>query len=247
MQATKPGITSVKGTIRLSTPPIIRIGLIGDRNLSVTAHRAIEQALPLTAAAMGASIEYQWLATDSINAAHLPSFNGLWCVPASPYRDTDAVLATIRYAREKAIPFLGTCGGFQYALLEYAQNALGWSDAEHGELPSQGGRAVIAPLSCALVEARQSIRLAEGSHAALAYGALCIEEGYRCRYGLNPQFAASLLDGPLHATGWDEDGEVRVVELAGAGFFVATLFQPERIALEGQIPPLVRSWLRACC
>ena len=226
--------------------PTLHVGLIGDRDLSVTAHLAIEQALPLTAAALGISLKYEWLTTDSINAECLPSFNGLWCVPASPYRDTDAVLAAIRYAREHATPFLGTCGGFQHALLEYAQNALGWSDAEHGELPSQGGRAVIAPLSCALIEARQSIRLAEGSHTAQAYGISCIEEGYRCRYGLNPQFAVELLDGPLRATGWDEDREVRVVESTGLGFFVATLFQPERVALEAQVPPLVRSWLQAC-
>ncbi|VVO10085.1 CTP synthase [Pseudomonas fluorescens] len=230
----------------MSTPSAIRVGLIGDRNLSVTAHRAIEQALPLTAAAIGLNVEYEWLATESINTARLPSFNGLWCVPASPYRDTEAVLAAIRYAREQTIPFLGTCGGFQHALLEYALNALGWSDAEHGELPSQGGRAVIAPLSCALVEARQSIRLADGSLAAQAYGASYIEEGYRCRYGLNPEFAAGLLDGSLRATGWDEDGEVRVVELAGSEFFVATLFQPERVALEGHVPPLVLRWLQAC-
>ncbi|MGV8918817.1 MAG: CTP synthase [Pseudomonas sp.] len=230
----------------MSSQPTLRVGLIGDRDLSVTAHRAIEQALPLTAAALGISLEYEWLATDAINPARLPSFNGLWCVPASPYRDTDAVLATIRYAREHAVPFLGTCGGFQHAMLEYAQNALGWNDAEHGELPSQGGRAVIAPLSCALIEARQSIRLAEGSRAARAYGALSIEEGYRCRYGINSEFAAELLDGPLRATGWDEDGEVRVVELAGAGFFVATLFQPERATLKGEVPALVRGWVRAC-
>jgi CTP synthase (UTP-ammonia lyase) len=230
----------------MSTLPAICVGLIGDRDPSVTAHRAIEQALPLTAAAIGISVEFEWLATDSIDLAHLPSFDGLWCVPASPYRDTDAVLAAINYGREQAIPFLGTCGGFQHALLEYARNALGWRDAEHGELPGEGGRAVIAPLTCALVETQQSIRLDDGSRIAQAYGALRIQEGYRCRYGLNPQFAVELLNGPLCATGWDEGGEVRVVELTGAGFFVATLFQPERIALEGTIPPLVKSWLQAC-
>lgn len=230
----------------MSLLPTIRVGLIGDRDLSVTAHRAIEQALPLTAAAIGIRVEYEWLATDAIDVARLPYFNGLWCVPASPYRDTEAVLDAIRYAREQAIPFLGTCGGFQHALLEYALNGLGWSDAEHGELPSQGGRVVIAPLTCSLVETRQSIRLEEGSTTSLAYGTSSIEEGYRCRYGLNPEFAAGLLDGSLRATGWDEDGEVRVVELAGADFFVATLFQPERVALEAKVPPLVRSWLQAC-
>lgn len=60
----------------------IRVGLIGDRDLTVTAHRAIEIPLPLTAAAVGINVDYEWLATDSISAANLPGFSGLWCVPA---------------------------------------------------------------------------------------------------------------------------------------------------------------------
>jgi len=61
-------------------------------------------------------------------------FDGFWCVPASPYRDIDGALRAIRFAREQRRPFLGTCGGFQHAVLEYARNVLGWADAEHGEL-----------------------------------------------------------------------------------------------------------------
>ncbi|MFJ4346236.1 CTP synthase [Pseudomonas sp. NPDC089401] len=225
----------------------LRVGLIGDRDTTaVTAHRAIEAALPLAFDALGIEAEYHWLPTQALAEKRLSDFDGLWCVPGSPYTDTNAVLAAIRFAREQAIPFLGTCGGFQHALLEYAQNVLGWADAEHGELPSQGGRAIIAPLSCALVEKRQSIRLLDSSRIAQAYGTALVEEGYRCNYGLNPQFAAALLDGQLRATGWDEGAEVRAVELQGDGFFVATLFQPERAALNGQVPPLVRGWLQAC-
>lgn len=230
----------------MSNTSTVRVGLIGDRDLSVTAHRAIEQALPLTADVSGIHLEYEWLATDLLDVARLDEFDGLWCVPASPYRDTARALAAIGYAREHRVPFLGTCGGFQHAVLEYARNALQWRDAEHGELPSEGGRAVIAPLSCALVEARQSIRLLADSHIATAYNTATIEEGYRCSYGLSPEFAAALLAGPLRATGWDEGGEVRAIELQGHPFFVATLFQPERVALQGQVPELVRSWLRAC-
>lgn len=118
--------TTVKGTTYDYTAGIC-VGLIGDGDPSVTAHRAIEQALPLTAATVGIGVEFKWLATDSTAPAQLPNFDGLWCVPASPYRDTDAVLAAINYGREH--PFLGTYGGFQHALLEYARNALSWRDA----------------------------------------------------------------------------------------------------------------------
>ncbi|MFO1401689.1 MAG: GNAT family N-acetyltransferase [Steroidobacteraceae bacterium] len=90
------------------------------------------------------------------------------------------------------------------------------------------------------------MRFAPGSLIAGAYGADAAEEGYHCNYGLNPAFAAALLQGPLRATAHDAAGEVRAVELAGHPFFVATLFQPERAALEGRLPPLVGAFVDAC-
>jgi len=63
---------------------------------------------------------------------------------------------------------------------------------------------------------------------------------------LNPQFAAALTSGPLRITARDEAGEVRAVELDGHPFFAATLFQPERAALQGIAPPLVVAFVRAC-
>ena len=80
---------------------------------------------------------------------------------------------------------------------------------------------------------------APGSLVARLYGRTDAVEGYHCRYGLNPRYAARLSEGDLRAVGWDAAGEVRAVELASHPFFVATLFQPERAALGGTVPPLV--------
>ena len=66
------------------------------------------------------------------------------------------------------------------------------------------------------------------------------------RYGLNPDFRAALVRGPLRATAHDTAGDTRAVELDGHPFFVATLFQPERAALEGRVPPLVAAFVQAC-
>src|SRR5262245_39920952 len=119
----------------LSYPPRMRIGLIGDHDPAVTAHRAIPRALELAAERLGVTVETEWIPTEEIeNEERVSAFDGLWCVPASPYRSTEGALRAIRFAREQGRPFLGTCGGFQHALLEYARDVLGWSDAEHGEL-----------------------------------------------------------------------------------------------------------------
>ena len=224
----------------------LRVGLIGDHDPAVTAHRAIPRALALAAARIGIPVEPVWVPTEEIHgAARLAGFPALWCVPASPYRSTEGALLAIRFAREQGRPFLGTCGGFQHALLEYARGVLGWEDAAHRELSPDSPRAVIAPLSCGLVEVEGAIRLVPGSRLACAYGALQAREGYHCNYGLNPAFREALLSGPLCVAAEDAAGDVRGVELDGHPFFVATLFQPERAALQGRVPPLAEAFLRS--
>jgi len=225
----------------------IRIALIGDYAPQVTAHQAIPIALGMAAEALQLDVQFRWLATDQIRTnTPLQDFDGFWCVPGSPYRNMDGALRAIRFAREQQRPFLGTCGGFQHAVLEYARDVLGWEDAEHGETHPDAARALLTPLTCSLVEAVDSIHLVEGSLIANAYETTEIREGYHCRFGVNPEFERELLIQQLHAVGHDSQGDLRAVELTGHPFFVATLFQPERAALKGILPPLVRAFIKAC-
>lgn len=225
----------------------ITVGLIGDYSESVPAHRAIPPALQRAAGALHREVAFEWIPTEEVTSvSRIARFDGLWCVPASPYRSMEGALLAIRHARESAVPFLGTCGGFQHAVVEYARNVLGWADAQHAETAPGAARAVISPLACALVEATGVVRLFPGSRIAAAYGVSETTEGYRCRYGLNPEFQAALVAGPLRAAADDETGEIRAVELDGHPFFVATLFQPERAALRGESAPLVTAFVGAC-
>jgi CTP synthase (UTP-ammonia lyase) len=222
------------------------IGLVGDYDADVPAHQAIPRALALAESALGAPLEFRWLPTETIDSdAALAPFDALWCVPASPYRSMAGALRAIRFARASPRPFLGTCGGFQHAVVEYAHNVLGWADAEHAETAPAAARPVIVPLACALVEVTDKVRLHPGSRIAAAYGAAEATEGYHCRYGLNEAFCGTLVSGALRVTAEDEAGDIRALELQGHPFFVATLFQPERAALAGRLPPLVAAFARA--
>jgi len=225
----------------------LHIGLIGDHDPTITAHQAIPLALSRAARPLGRCIAIEWLPTDTLlgDDRAFERFDALWCVPGSPYRSMAGALNAIRFARERAVPFLGTCGGFQHAVVEYARHVLGWADAEHAETAPDAARPVIAPLSCSLVEVSGSIRFVRGSRLAAIYGCAETTEGYHCRYGLNAEFRAALTAGPLRVAATDEAGDVRGLELAGHPFFVATLFQPERAALRGEAPPLVSALLRA--
>ena len=136
----------------------------------------------------------------------------------------EGALTAIRCAREGRIPFLGTCGGFQHAIIEYARNVLGWQDAAHGELDSTSTVAVISLLSCPLINVGGSVQLVAGTRIAAAYGTDEATEVYFCSYGVNPDFRASLVAGPLREAARDDTGDLRAVELDDHPFFVATLF-----------------------
>ncbi len=224
----------------------IRIALVGDFDASVPAHKAIPLALNLASRRLDISVAEEWIATDSIvDESRISGFDGLWCVPASPYRSMPGALRAIRFARETNLPFLGTCGGFQHAVLEYARNVLCWTDADHGESSPDGGRLVISSLACAMVEKQETVRLWEGSLLRSACGVEEAVESYCCRFGINPRYQTELCSGSLQLAADNAVGEIRAVELAGHPFFISTLFQPERAALKGLGSPIVEAFVRA--
>jgi len=226
----------------------VTIALVGDYNPNVTAHQAIPKALDLAAENLGHIVTFDWVATSDIDcpdAQILDGYNGIWCVPASPYQSFDGALAAIRRARENRIAFMGTCGGYQHAILEYARNVLGLADAANAEIDPDAALPLIAPLSCALIDQDGGIDLAENSVIRKVCGTAHLTETYRCSFGFNPEYAHVLDGRDLRIVAWDQDRDPRAIELRGHPFFIGTAFQPERAALRGEDHPLINAFVRA--
>lgn len=225
----------------------IKIGLIGDYSPAVTAHIAIPKALALAAQKAGCDVQETWLPTEdtSRNIDLLSGYDALWCVPASPYKSMEGALAAIKFAREENIPFLGTCGGFQHAVIEYARNALGFAEADHAESNPEAVMPIITLLVCSLVEADGIINLKKDSRIRDIYGKDKIAEQYHCSFGFNQDYLPLLEKSAMKITAADQNGDPRVIELANHPFFIATLFQPERSALRGEWHPLIGAYLDA--
>lgn len=222
--------------------------LLGERSDAVAAHPAIEAALTMARDAAAIDLAWKWLRTDTVGTdprAALAGASGVWCTPGSPYASMPGALAAIRHARETRLPFMGTCGGFQHAVIEYARNVLNLREADHAETSPGAALPLISLLACSLVEQSGTVELRDGSRIRSAYGCEVIAERYHCRYGLKPDAEALLDDGDLCVSARDLAGEVRAIELRSHPFFVATLFQHERRALAGELPPLVRAFVQA--
>ena len=229
-------------------PIPIRIALVADCDPALRAHAAIPMALHLAADEMGCNIQPAWVATDSMTrtaTAKLEGFDAVWCTPGSPYRSMDGALRAIRYARENGRPFLGTCGGFQHAIIESLRNVAGFKEADHAESNPDAKMPVIARLACSLVERGGVIRLQAGTRIAAAYRRHEVTEGFHCNYGFDKRFEEALAKSGLKISGRDPAGDARVVELPNHPFFIATLFQPERSAFTARSHSLIKAFVEA--
>ena len=104
---------------------------------------------------------------------------------------------------------------------------------------------MVTALACSLVGQTHAVRLEPGSLAARLYERAEVLEDYYCNYGVNPEYRARLERGGLRVSGAGDEGEVRLVELPGHPFFLATLFLPQARSAPGAPHPLLAGWAAA--
>jgi CTP synthase (UTP-ammonia lyase) len=185
-----------------------------------------------------------WVSTEEIDKSLFERFSGIWIAPGSPQKNMDNTLWAIRYARENNVPCLGTCGGFQHLIIEYARNVLGFKDAQHTEYDPYASNLFISQPSCPLAGREMELTFSSGSQVAAIYGAVTATEQYYCNFGVNPDFISLLKSSSLKITGSDCEGEIRVVELPEHPFFMGTLFVPQARSTPEHPHPLETVFVR---
>jgi CTP synthase (UTP-ammonia lyase) len=236
----------------------VRIGILGDFNPEFRSHHAINNSLQHAALKLQLRVESAWLPTPPLlepaAAAKLDSFDGLFASSGSPYKSFDGILKGIEFARVHDRPFLGTCSGFQYALIECARNVLGLRDATTAEEDPHAENIVIYPVACAVPNRAPNapklsglisqIRLRPGSYLASYYGKELIEEEFFCNYEMNPEFEWMAMEAGFPVVARGSEGECRAIESPAHHFFIATLFQPQLSSREDSPHPLIVAFLQ---
>ncbi|RRV25229.1 CTP synthase [Stutzerimonas nitrititolerans] len=180
-------------------------------------------------------------------------------------RGVEGKIATVQYARENNIPYLGICLGMQVAVIEFARNVLGWADANSTEFDKDSGHPVVGLITewadaTGAVETRddasdlggtmrlgaQECGLEAGSRVFACYGAERIVERHRHRYEVNNNLLPQLQDAGLKITGRSSDGAlVEVVEAPDHPWFVACQFHPEFTSTPRDGHPLFSGFVQA--
>ena len=220
---------------------------MGERDSGFAPHYTLDAAVQHSAARLSLPVELSWLATPDISPdpeRMLGGCCGLWAAPGT-LASIDGALAGIRYAREKGIPFFGTCGGFQHAVLEFARHVLSYADAAHEAYEPSASRLFVTALACSIKGQAMPVHLLAGSRAHAAYGSDEVIEEYYCSHGINPRYQALLQERGLEITGRDGSGEPRILEIVAHPFYVATLFVPQTRSTLQAPHPLITGFLRA--
>jgi CTP synthase (UTP-ammonia lyase) len=221
---------------------MVHIGVVGDFDATNPTHVATTASLHHAAAGMGTAVDVDWIGTDRLDGtetATLLDVDGVVIAPGSPYRSLDGALRAIEHARRRDVPLLGTCGGFQHIVLEYARNVIGFEDAQHAEYDPYGSTLFITPLLCSLAGQTMTVQVKEGTAASDAYGRDTVTEHYYCNFGINPDHLDTIIEAGLTVSGTDLDDEPRILELPSHPFFMATLFVPQTSSTPGDPHPLL--------
>jgi len=215
------------------------IGLLGD-DRGHRSHQELNALVPELAERFG--VAATWVPTDS--AFDVTAFDGVWLVPGSPYADDQAVVEALTVVRTKQIPFLGTCGGMQYAVMEFLRTELGQA-ATHAESDGEREDNAVVPLACSLYGKEALVTPVDGSRFA-AWVPQPFHGMHFCNYAASAESVAALQGAGVVVGATGEDAGAEVLEFPDHPFYVVSMFQPHIGALAGApVHPLVEAFLRA--
>ena len=238
----EPDMTSWRAFVEKVKNPksVVDIALVGKYTELPDAYKSISESFIHAGAANEVKVKLHYVNSEHLTAENvaeqLGSMSAVMVAPGFGNRGIEGKLTAVRYAREKDVPFFGICLGMQCAVIEFARNVIGWSDANSSEM-AQTKHAVID-----LMEEQKNItakggtmrlggypcQLAKGSRAAEAYGKNSIVERHRHRYEFNSTFLADFEAAGMKAVGLNPDtGLVEVVEIPSHRWFVGTQYHPE--------------------
>jgi CTP synthase len=219
----------------------VRICLVGKYVELKDAYKSIQESFIHAGAENQCKVHVQSIHSENINADNvhdkLKGFDGVLVAPGFGNRGIEGKIAAIRYAREQKIPFLGICLGMQCAVIEFARNVLGYSDAHSTEMNPDTAHPVID-----MMEEQKTIqdkggtmrlgvyqcRLLEGSKAAGIYNRPEVNERHRHRYEFNNKYLAEFNEAGMKTAGINPQRDlVEIMELSGHPWFVGVQFHPE--------------------
>ncbi len=237
----------------------VTVALVGKYVQLHDAYLSVAESLFHAGTANDAVVEIKWVDSEEITKDNVRSIigdcDGILVPGGFGDRGIEGMITAAQFARENNVPYLGICLGMQIAVIEFARNVLGWSDATSTEFTKDTSHPVIdlMPEQVGVTAKGGTMRLGRypcvlspESKAYGLYGADEISERHRHRYEFNNDFRAEISASGLVPVGLSPDGTlVEIVENPKHKWFVAAQFHPEFKSRPNRPHPLFFGFVRA--
>ena len=237
----------------------VRIAVVGKYTELVDAYKSVQQSLVHGGIANDVNVDIDWVSAERYEAGELAhqfeGFDGLLIPGGFGERGVDGMLMAIQWARENGLPFFGICLGLQCAIIEFARNVCGLSEAGSVEF----SRTPTDPVIC-LMDSQLNVTskggtmrlgeypasLREGSRALDIYAEKEIHERHRHRYEVNNAYREQLEEHGLMMSGTSPDNNlVEMIEIPAHPWFMGCQFHPELKSRPTRPHPLFSSFIEA--
>ena len=219
----------------------VSVALVGKYVELKDSYKSISESLLHAGANNNCKVKIEWVHSESITKENvqekLKNVKGVIVAPGFGGRGVQGKIEAVRYVRENKIPFLGICLGMQCAVIEFAQNVLGWKDAHTTEINAASAKPVIDIMDeqKKITNKGGTMRLGaydceihKDSLAFDIYNTVKIEERHRHRYEFNNEFLKDFESAGLIPSGINPQNDlVEIVEIKDHPFFVGVQFHPE--------------------
>ena len=219
----------------------VNIALVGKYVALHDAYLSLKEALHHAGYHHNAHVRISWIDSETVteeNAGQiLGEADGIIVAGGFGSRGIEGMIVSEKYAREHDIPYFGVCLGMQIAVIEYARNVLGFTDANSGEFDADTPHKVIdfMPGQSDDIDKGGTLRLGaypcrikHGSTMERCYESDLISERHRHRYEFNNDYRDMFEEAGMTLSGISPDGKlVEAVELSDRDFYVGVQFHPE--------------------
>ena len=237
----------------------VKVAIVGKYVALEDSYLSVAESLRHAGFANDVKVDIDFVDSEEINDNNakekLGKYDALLVPGGFGNRGIKGKIATIKYARENKVPFLGICLGMQMAVVEFARDVLGLEDANSEEFDENTKNPVIH-----IMDDQKNIEnkggtmrlgsypciLKEGTKAFELYGKKEIAERHRHRYEYNNDYKEKMEAAGLICSGTSPDGRlVEIVELKEHPFFIAGQFHPEFKSRPNRPAPLFKGLIAA--
>jgi CTP synthase len=237
----------------------VTIGLIGKYVELKDAYKSIIESFIHAGAFNKCKVDIEWIHSESLTTDNtteiLKGLDGVLVAPGFGERGIEGKISAVKYVRENNIPFFGICLGMQMAVIEYARNVLGWTNAHSTEmeketeypvidlmneqlgLENKGGTMRLGAYNC---------KLTDKSLAKKIYGKSKISERHRHRWEFNNKYRKDFEEKGLAIAGTNPENDlVEIIEIPKNNFFIGVQFHPELKSTVMEPHPLFIGFVKA--